>query len=415
MSNSYDLIVIGGGAAGFFGAINAAVNLPRLRVIILEASRDTLKKVEISGGGRCNVTHACFSPELLVSNYPRGAKELLGPFHRFGPPETISWFEERGVKLKTEEDGRMFPVTDTSRTIIDCFYREVEQRGIIVETGVTVKSIVSGDSGYSVVLRNGNRLETRSLLIATGSSPAGHRLAQELGHTITPLAPSLFTFHINSPILTDLQGLSFSKATISLLLPSRRKPLVYTGPLLITHWGLSGPVVLKASAFAARELRDCNYEASIQISWTEETREEGMMQKLKQYRSRNKTAQVRSRAPVDVSLRFWVRLVDLAGVSAEAVWNSLSDKQLRAIAELLVRADCKIKGKSMYKNEFVTCGGVLLKEVDFRTMASKLHSDIYFAGEILDIDGVTGGFNFQNAWTTSFIAAAEIAQVVPQN
>ncbi|MFQ3627210.1 MAG: NAD(P)/FAD-dependent oxidoreductase [Cyanobacteriota bacterium] len=410
MSASPTILVIGGGAAGFFGAIAAAEACPRARVMLLEAAREPLGKVRISGGGRCNVTHACFDPAVLVQHYPRGGKALRGAFTRFQPQDTVAWFRRRGVVLKTEADGRMFPTTDDSATIVDCLMRAAAAAGVQVKTGAAVTAVQRDEQGFGVQLRTGEMLRGDRLLLATGSSPQGHRIAQELGHTLEPPVPSLFTFNVPEPGLRALAGVSVESAQVMVKCPDQ-KPLTQTGPLLVTHWGLSGPAVLKLSAWGARALHDCGYRAIAQIHWLPAQSPDSLRQVLQQTKTDWGKRVIRAAAPPEISLprRLWNYLGDRAQISPDQRWADLSKTQINRLLQELTQSQHAISGKGVFKEEFVTCGGVSLKQVDFKTMESRLCPGLYFAGEILDIDGVTGGFNFQSAWTTGWLAGRAIA------
>ncbi|WP_448596492.1 NAD(P)/FAD-dependent oxidoreductase [Thermoleptolyngbya sp.] len=410
ISASPTILIIGGGAAGFFGAIAAAESCPQARVLLLEAAREPLGKVRISGGGRCNVTHACFDPAVLVQHYPRGGKALRGAFTRFQPRDTVAWFQRRGVVLKTEADGRMFPTTDDSATIVDCLMRAAEAAGVQVKTGAAVTAVVRDEREFGVQLRGGGTLRGDRLLLATGSSPQGHRIAQALGHTLEPPVPSLFTFNVPESALRDLAGVSVESAQVRVKIADQ-KPLTQTGPLLITHWGLSGPAVLKLSAWGARALHDCGYRAIAQIHWLPAHPTEQVRQILQQTKTDWGKRVVRAAAPPQLPLprRLWNYLGDRAQISPDQRWADLSKTQLHRLLQELTQSQHEISGKGVFKEEFVTCGGVSLKEVDFKTMESRLCPGLYFAGEILDIDGVTGGFNFQSAWTTGWLAGRAIA------
>ena len=404
----FDGIVIGGGAAGFFGAIACAEANPRQRVALLEAARQPLSKVRISGGGRCNVTHACFDPATLVQHYPRGGKALRGAFSRFQAQDTVKWFEAHGVTLKTEADGRMFPVTDDSATIVDCLIEAAQHARVKFWMGAAVKSVERQDDRFWVTLRSGEQLVSEQLLLATGSNPQGYAIAQSLGHTIEPPVPSLFTFNIADPRLHELAGVSVNSAQLRLQVGDE-KPFEQTGPLLITHWGLSGPAVLKLSAWAARALHDSHYQATLRINWLPQSNPETLRQQLLAVRSQLPRRAIVSSCPVPIPRRLWDRLMEFVGVKAGDRWAELSNKTLNQILEELTRGQYKISGKGVFKEEFVTCGGVSLKEVDFKTMASRCCPGLFLAGEILDIDGVTGGFNFQSAWTTGWLAGQAMA------
>jgi predicted Rossmann fold flavoprotein len=414
---SLRIIVIGGGAAGFFGAVTCASAHPYAQVTLLEAGRQPLSKVRISGGGRCNVTHACFEPALLVQNYPRGSKALRGAFTRFNAKDTVAWFESQGVKLKTESDGRMFPITDDSETIVNCLVNAAEDAGVRFRMGTAVKSIepqhsrLSGEIedasrtpwAFEIELKTGEILRCDRILLATGSNPQGYAIAKALGHKIESPVPSLFTFNIPDPRLQDLAGISVNNA--QLRLPEAGKTLKeQTGPLLITHWGLSGPAVLKLSAWGARFLHEHHYQTPLLVNWLPQYNEESLRQMLLAVKSQLPRRQVTTSCPVPIPKRLWESLVASVGIGAEERWAEVSKKALNQLIQELIQGQYWIKGKGIFKEEFVTCGGVSLKEVDFKTMESRLVPGLYFAGEILDIDGVTGGFNFQSAWTTGWLA-----------
>ncbi|MBD2317030.1 BaiN/RdsA family NAD(P)/FAD-dependent oxidoreductase [Phormidium tenue] len=415
---SIEVVVIGGGAAGFFGAIHAAQS-PHTRVTLLESGRQPLAKVRISGGGRCNVTHHCFEPSQLVQNYPRGGKALRGAFSRFQPLDVVRWFNAEGVKLKTEADGRMFPVTDDSETIVEALMFAAKKAGVFLRNNVLVQKIEHlGDSKFDVILKNGENLVCDRLLLATGSSPSGYAIARSLGHELEPPVPSLFTFNIKDSKLHELAGVSINPATVKLLTsnPSNEKKksrnqLEQSGALLITHWGLSGPAVLKLSAWAARELHDCNYQAKLAVNWIPTLKVEAVKQILLTAKTDQPKKFISNYCPVDISLRLWEYLLDKAEVELEKRWADISNKAIQQIVNVLTASEYAIAGKGVFKEEFVTCGGIRLQDVNFQTMESKICSGLFFAGEILDIDGVTGGFNFQNAWTTAWIAAQGITSM----
>jgi predicted Rossmann fold flavoprotein len=406
------VIVIGGGAAGFFGAIAAAEANPHLKVTLIEAGSKPLAKVRISGGGRCNVTHHCFEPARLVENYPRGGKALQGAFSRFQPQNTVAWYESRGVKLKTEADGRMFPVTDSSETIINCLMTAADRAGVDLRTGVGVKTVKQyldhqGDSYFQVELKNERVLKCDRLLIATGSNPLGYRWAKNLGHKIEPAVPSLFTFNLRDPRLQGLAGVSVSNAQIKL--GTGKNKLEQTGALLITHWGISGPTVLKLSAWGARVLFELKYHAPLQINWLPESNQEELKLKLSGLKQTHPQKKIVNYCPVELPKRLWQSLINYVAINPEKVWSEISNKELNKLVAEITQGQYEITGKGLFKEEFVTCGGVSLKEVNFKTMQSRKCPGLYFAGEILDIDGVTGGFNFQSAWTTSWLAGQAIA------
>lgn len=400
MTQSLTHVIIGGGAAGFFGAISCAEHFPGHQVILLEKTRQLLSKVRISGGGRCNVTHACFDPKQLVKNYPRGSKELLGPFHRFQPQDTVQWFERRGVKLKTEEDGRMFPVTDSSETIITCLQNAARQAGVEIRIEQGVEKIDKTDTGFCLHLSNGSSLNSDRLLIATGSASKIYGLVEQLGHSCVPLVPSLFTFNTPQSPFLALAGISVLRAKVSL--PELNQS--HTGPLLITHWGFSGPAVLKLSAWAARELHAKDYQAKLVINWLPELQEGEVRQHLQENKRLLSAKQTGTESLFDLPKQLWRKLISLAEIDPEQRWSTVTNKQVNFLIHGLLNTTCQIQGKTTYKVEFVTCGGVSLDEVNFKTMESKLCPRLFFAGEVLNIDGITGGFNFQNAWTTGWIA-----------
>jgi len=407
-----NVIVIGGGAAGFFGAIASAEANPELKVTLIEAGSKPLAKVRISGGGRCNVTHHCFEPARLVENYPRGGKALRGAFSRFQPQDTVAWYESRGVKLKTEGDGRMFPVTDSSETIVHCLMAAADRAGVDLRTGVGVKTVkqyvdANEASYFQVELKNERVLKCDRLLIATGSNPLGYRWAKNLGHQIEPAVPSLFTFNLRDPRLQSLAGVSVSNAQIKL--GTGKNKLEQTGALLITHWGVSGPGVLKLSAWGARTLFDLKYHASLQINWLAEFNQEEVKLKLSGLKQTHPQKKILNYCPVELPKRLWQSLINYVAINPEKVWSEISNKELNKLVAEITQGQYEITGKGLFKEEFVTCGGVSLKEVNFKTMESKKCPGLYFAGEILDIDGVTGGFNFQSAWTTSWLAGQAIA------
>lgn len=400
-----DLVVVGGGAAGFFCALRAAELRPGAKISILEAGPQFLSKVRISGGGRCNVTHHCFEPRELVKFYPRGHRELLGPFHRFGPEQTVEWFQSRGVKLKTEPDGRMFPVSDDSQSIIRCLTQEADRLGIERLSKVVVKSIEKTEDGFSVLGSNEN-MSSKSLVLATGGSRTGHRFAESLGHTLVSPVPSLFTFSITSDLLKGLEGISFDSVKLDLSFADGTH-YESSGPLLITHWGLSGPAVLRLSAFAARSFNDHQDRGRLTVNFCQQTSAAWRVlvdNKRKQYPKKS----LRTDRVFGLTTQFWFRILELSGVPSDRIWAELRKEEFDQIVEWTTSADFEISGRGVFKEEFVTAGGVRLDEVDFRGMQSKKVPGLFFAGEILDIDGVTGGFNFQNAWTTGWIAGSSI-------
>ncbi len=402
---SRSLAVIGGGAAGFFAAINAAALDPELQVHILEKSQHLLAKVKVSGGGRCNVTHSCFEPRELIKNYPRGSKELLGPFHSFQPADMIEWLEFRGVTLKTEDDGRMFPVSDKSQTIIDCFMNEANKLGVKIRNGCVVKSMERKQDLWQIHFVDGGFLEVNDVLIATGSGGTMLNLIQKMGHTIIDAVPSLFTFNIKDQRIEGLAGVSSPHCEVRI----EGTKFSATGPVLVTHWGLSGPGILRLSAWAARELSSVNYDFIIRVNWDTRFTKDSCLEFLKEWKTEHNKSQVKAFSAVKIPHRLWCSILNANPKILETRWADVSNKQLEQIAEAVCSTFLRVTGKSTFKEEFVTAGGVSLKEVDFKTMKSKLLPNLYFAGEVLDIDAITGGFNFQAAWTTAVIAARSIA------
>ncbi|MDF1852194.1 MAG: NAD(P)/FAD-dependent oxidoreductase [Verrucomicrobiales bacterium] len=404
----FDLLVIGGGAAGFFGAISFAERAPGSRVAILEKSSQVLGKVKISGGGRCNVTHACFQPRELTAHYPRGERVLIGPFHYFSTTETIEWFESRGVALKTEADGRMFPVTDDSQTVMDCLTASAADLGIETRLRAEVRELQRVDESWQLTLESGETLRSRSVLLATGGTRngAGERLAGTLGHQLIPAIPSLFTFKIQDPRIEDLAGVSVENVIASV----DGMKLRTSGPCLITHWGLSGPAILRLSAWGARELSEREFRFTVRIQWCGEESRDSVEEKLQAQRDSGPKRRVSSGCDgIALPSRLWKRLVEAAGIGEETIWTSLTKRERNTLVEQLTGSCFEVLGKSMNKDEFVTAGGVDLREVHTKTMQSRICPGLYFAGEVLNIDGITGGFNFQAAWTTSRIAGESAA------
>jgi hypothetical protein len=403
------LIVIGGGAAGFWGAIAAAQTNPKLSITILEASHQLLTKVRISGGGRCNVTHACFEPTLLVGHYPRGSKALRGAFTRFQPQDTVQWFQAHGVRLKTEADGRIFPTTDNSQTIIACLLRTAKQLGIAIHTGMPVTTLTKAQTGgFAVGLKEGGRLECDRILLATGSHPGGYRLAQQLGHPLVSPVPSLFTFKIRDQRLEGLAGISVDP--VHLHLSTAEETFEQTGPLLVTHWGLSGPAVLKLSAWGARALHQSRYRGVLTVNWLPHRSEDDLRQTIVNTKGEGAKRAIANHCPVEIPQRLWQRLLVAAQIPSQQRWADFSKQNLRHLLLELSQGQFQITGKGVFKEEFVTCGGVDLQDINFKTMESRRCPGLYFAGEVIDVDGITGGFNFQNAWTTAWLAAQALGQ-----
>lgn len=402
----YDIIIVGGGAAGFFAAINIAEQNPDLKVAILERGNEGLQKVKVSGGGRCNVTHAEFIPSELVQNYPRGEKELLGPFHKFMTGDTIEWFEKRGVTLKIEDDGRMFPESNSSQTIIDCFLNEAKKHKVEVlyNQSVINMSPRAQSRGFKVTTKN-RGYNCNKLLIATGSNPKIWKLLEALNHTISEPVPSLFTFNIKDKRIKNIPGIVAKNVEVKVV----GSNLESEGPLLITHVGMSAPAILKLSAFGALELAKCDYKFSIEVNFIRLSFE-ACIENLKLLKQELNKKTVFKFSQFDLPKRLWQQLVLASNILELTTWADLNKQQLEALALQLTKAIFKVDGKSTFKEEFVTAGGVDLKEVNFKTFESRLHKNLYFAGEVLNIDAVTGGFNFQNAWTGAFIAAKSISE-----
>jgi predicted Rossmann fold flavoprotein len=410
------LVVLGGGAAGFFGAIACAEANPGRPVILLEKTGKVLAKVRVSGGGRCNVTHACESPAQLAAHYPRGSKPLKTAFQLFGVAETIAWFARRGVTLKTEPDGRMFPTTDSSETIAQALEEAARQAGVRIITNVSVDAIQpQPEGGFTLTLSGsgagqlGAKLAASCLLVATGGNPkpANYDWLRALGHHIAEPVPSLFTFNVPNSPLNELMGVSVPLARVVLA----GEKLQYEGPLLITHWGVSGPAVLKLSAWGARRLSELGYVGTALINWIPAFTEETLRSWLQSFRQDNGKKTVASNPQFGLPQRLWRNLTEQAGIAAETRWSDLPAKAQNRLLELLLRMPLAVRGKTTYKEEFVTCGGVSLDKIDLKTMQSRCVPGLYFAGEVLDIDGITGGFNFQAAWTTGFLAGR--AMVAP--
>jgi predicted Rossmann fold flavoprotein len=402
------IVIVGGGAAGFFAAIACAEAGTTAEIVILEKTSQFLSKVKISGGGRCNVTHACFNEREFAARFPRGERALIAPLKQFQASDTVAWFAARGVKLKTERDGRMFPVTDSSQTIIDCLLDAARAHGVKLKANCGVERVAKNAAGgFELTLSNGENLSCDRLLLATGGcrTPALGQLAVSLGHTLEAPVPSLFTFHIATPWLRGLAGISVESAEVSIAETKLRE----RGALLITHWGLSGPVVLRLSAWGARVLHQMDYHCALRVNWLPQWNDEKLAQEF-ETRRKSQAARFVVNSPIaPVPARLWEQLVVAAGVARETRWSALSRPSQHHLIQQLLRGDFPVSGKSLNKDEFVTCGGVKLGEVDFKTMQSRICPGLFFAGELLDIDGITGGFNFQAAWTTGWIAGRAMA------
>lgn len=409
MKHKERLVVIGGGAAGFFCAVNAARLAPHLQVLLLERSSKLLSKVKISGGGRCNVTHACFDIDAMSRNYYRGSRFVRKAFHQFFTTDTVAWFEARGVRLKTEADGRMFPVTDQSQSIINCLLREAEQYGVEVQLNTGVTHLQQSVDGWLVHTSvNANPLKARFVCVATGGYPKAEQFywLQHTGHAVVAPVPSLFTFNIPGNSITQLMGVSVPAVTLKV----QGSKLRQAGPLLITHWGFSGPVVLRLSAAGAREFYEGAYQFNILVNWLHEATEADVKARFQSLRLEKGAAAVLRTNPFALPQRLWEYLAQQAGIATHTRWADLQLQQQNRFVQLLVQGSFEVRGKTTFKEEFVTAGGIDVKDVEPHTMQSRLKPGLYFAGEVLDVDGVTGGFNFQHAWTSGFNAASDIAR-----
>lgn len=423
-----DVIIIGGGAAGYYAAIHIAEANPSIKILILERGKEVLTKVKVSGGGRCNVTHGEFDPNELVLNYPRGQKELKGPFNTYCSGDTIGFFDKRGISLKIEEDGRMFPESNSSKTIIDCFVNEATRLGVqllrnssVVAIEQLKKSKENASDGWMVESIQ-KKYYAKKILVATGSNPKIWKMMEKLGHTVVTPVPSLFTFNIKDKRIEGIPGVSTyasvevleksasTKVTIQLKSQVASKVLLASdGPLLITHWGMSGPAILKLSAWGARELNDWSYKFNIRVNWLPEYQEEGLLQLLLQIKDvEGKKTVLRTNA-VNIPKRLWINLVKASDISDTTKWAEVTKNQLQTLAQQITAGEFQVDGKSTFKEEFVTAGGIDLKEINFKTFESKVQKNLFFAGEVVNIDAITGGFNFQNAWTSGYIAAQAIA------
>jgi predicted Rossmann fold flavoprotein len=402
------IAIIGGGAAGFFAAIACARANPENEISIFERGSQFLSKVRISGGGRCNVTHACFDPRTLSEHYPRGERALISPLHRFSPSDTVVWFEAHGVRLKTEPDGRMFPVTDSSQTVIDCLLGEARAAGVRLFPGKGIEQArTCGQDMFELSLGNAGTIRCHRLLLATGGSRsvAGAQIAQSLGHTLVPPVPSLFSLHVSTPWLRSLPGVSIPSVEVS----ASGTKLRERGPMLITHNGVSGPAVLRLSAWGARTLHSLDYNFTLRVNWLPDFTEEAIRAQLQSARQSNPNRHVINSPLAPLPARLWEQFALTAGIDRETRWTTLSRAKAYRLAQVLTRTELEVTGKSLNKDEFVTCGGVTLREINFKTMESRITPHLYFAGELLDLDGLTGGFNFQAAWTTGWIAGHAMA------
>ncbi len=403
------VVVIGGGAAGFFAAIHSAQVNPTAEVLLLEKSNKLLAKVKVSGGGRCNVTHACFDLKQLSLSYPRGEKQLKSAFSRFMTNDTVNWFESKGVKLKAEEDGRMFPQSDDSQTIIDCLFKEAKKLKVEVKTECEVKNVKNNFyGGFELLLGNGQTIEADKVIVACGGNPKldGMNWINHLGHHIEEPVPSLFTFNIPDNPIVELTGISVNPARVRIL----ESKYEFNGPVLITHWGLSGPAVLKLSSYAARYLAEKNYEFQVQVSWLNEKKEDVARMELMNLKAANPSKNISHFFPYILPKRLMDFLFTKAGIDQKKAWAEISKDDINRLIQCLLYDTYSVQGKTTFKDEFVTCGGVSLDDINFKNMESKRIKGLYFAGEVLDIDGITGGFNFQAAWTTGYIAGTSAAK-----
>ena len=403
MSNK--VIIVGGGAAGFFTAVNLAEIRPDLEIIILEKNSRVLEKVKVSGGGRCNVTHACFDPKELVKNYPRGQKELLGPFYQFMTGDTMEWFENRGVPLKIEADNRVFPTSNSSQTIVDCLLNSAIKAGVQIKMNQKVEGISKTEEGFLVKCVT-QTYKADYLLIASGSNPSIWEMIEKLGHSIEKPVPSLFTLKISDNRIKDIPGISVPMAEVKIPGSNFRTQ----GPVLVTHWGLSGPAILKLSSIAATYFAENNYQLTIEVNWVSKSYEE-ILKFFIQLKTENAKKQIGFKSPFEeIPNRLWTKLIFSANIKNETRWAEVSGNALSELAKQICSCTFSVNGKSTFKEEFVTAGGVNLKEIDFKRFESKLQKNLFFAGEVLNIDAVTGGFNFQNAWTGGFVVARSISE-----
>jgi len=400
--------IIGGGAAGFFSAVTLAQKNPDADISIYDSSKQFLRKVKISGGGRCNVTHSCFEPKELALHYPRGEKELKGAFYTWQPRDTVDWFEDRGVQIKTEDDGRMFPVSDNSQSIIDCLHRQVVKNGVVLCEGVGVKSLLHEEEQFTLGFSNGRSERFDRVCVATGSMKSSSLTTslEKLGHTIEPLAPSLFAFDITDERLKELAGISLENVSVRVKSNGKSQ----TGPILITHRGLSGPAILKLSAWEARQLNESEYQFEIELNWLGGRTESDIQTFFARMRNQKGQQFVKSKLFDELPRRLWEKILSYVKIEGTLQWAQLPKKLEAQLIKELITATFQVRGKTMNKEEFVTCGGIRLKEVNFKKMESRVIPHLYFAGECLDYDGITGGFNFQGAWTTSYIAGTAMAE-----
>ncbi len=401
------LIVIGGGAAGFFCAVNAARMNPDLKVTIIEKSNKLLAKVKVSGGGRCNTTHACFEIPELVKRYPRGQNFIKKSFHWFNTQDTINWFAEREVELKTEADGRMFPVTNDSQTIINCLLKEADKYKIDILMQTEVTDVIPNGKGFELQTPN-SKLQTNKVCIASGGYPKSAMFdwLRKLGHTIEEPVPSLFTFNMPGNPITELMGVAVDRAAVKIA----GTKLAEEGPLLITHWGMSGPAILRLSAWGARQLADLTYHFTLLVNWLPDYKEPDLRNDWQSFREEYAAQKTGNKNPFGLPNRLWLYLLNCSGINPDIRWADMPAREQNKLIKNLTAQEFPVKGKTTFKEEFVTCGGIKLSEIDPNTMQSRIQPGIFFAGEVMDVDGITGGFNFQNAWTSGWIAAKAISE-----
>jgi predicted Rossmann fold flavoprotein len=403
--------IIGGGAAGIFAAIRAGEvakqqGIP-VYISVFESSSRFLSKVLISGGGRCNVTYNCFDPNLFCKSYPRGDRELISPMHQFQAEDTVAWFEKRDVRLKVEADNRIFPTTDMSETVVNCLLSEAEKYNVELLTRRSVDKIRFEKEKFILTIGKDKEMEMDRVFISTGSSPTGYKLAKALGHSIEELAPSLFSFNITHPILKTLEGISFPYARVEVLFEDKTK-FMEKAPILITHWGLSGPGILKLSAWAAREMKKFKYKAKLTVNWVGVESVKDMMSLLQLLKTHRAKAQMANARPDHITQRFWEKLLTFCNIAHDLQWANVTKVMMENLCASLCKMEMNVDGKSRNKEEFVECGGVSRKEIHWKTMESKIQKGLFFGGEVIDIDGITGGFNLQSAWTSGYIAGSNI-------
>ena len=399
---SKKIAVIGGGAAGFFAALSVKEHHPNHEVVLFEKTSKILSKVKVSGGGRCNLTHDCSDIAILCEAYPRGGKKLKSLFYQFNITDTIAWFESRGVAIKTEKDGRMFPVSDQSQSIIDCLVTEMTRLKVALRLGHSITKMEQEGQYWKLEFADAESQNFDAVIIATGGSPKlkGFDWLSDLGHSIIPPIPSLFTFNMPNEPIKELMGLVVENARVKI----KGTKIQIQGPLLITHWGMSGPAILKASSFGARELSERNYNFEIQINWVDQTNTELLFEQLQEFSQQHPQKGIGNQKAFPLPNRLWNFLLQKAAIPTDRKWIEIGKKKFRQLAALLTQDSYQVAGKTTFKEEFVTCGGVDLSEIDLKTMQSKKLSNLYFAGEVIDVDAITGGYNFQAAWSGGYCA-----------